>query len=99
VREHFKDGVSNGLREKWYENSTRLSQAMIVDGKVTGTFRSWHDNDKIAEQIKMKLGIPDGVAWAYYPSGFVKAETTVREGQVLSRKAWKDGELASIGLP
>jgi antitoxin component YwqK of YwqJK toxin-antitoxin module len=96
VREHFKDGVSHGLREKWYENGTRLSLAMIADAKVIGTFRSWHDNGQLSEQIEMKLGLPDGVALAYYPSGFLKAETTVHEGQVLERKLWNDGDRKNI---
>src|SRR5215471_15949533 len=99
VREHFKNGISNGLREKWYANGNKLSRAMISEGKVTGTFRSWHDNGQLAEQIEMKLGQPDGIAWAYYPSGFVKAETTVRDSQILDRKSWKDGELAASAPP
>jgi antitoxin component YwqK of YwqJK toxin-antitoxin module len=70
-----------------------------VDGKVTGTFRSWHDNGQLSEQIEMKPGRADGLAWAYYPSGFVKTETTMRDGQILNRKFWKDGERAGIGLP
>jgi len=47
----------------------------------------------------MKLGRADGIAWAWYPSGFVKAETTVQNGQVLNRKSWKDGEQARTGRP
>jgi hypothetical protein len=35
----------------------------------------------------------EGTAWAYYASGFLKAETTVHDGNVLERKVWKDGEL------
>jgi antitoxin component YwqK of YwqJK toxin-antitoxin module len=95
VREHFKDGVSHGQREKWYENGAKLSLAMIADAKVIGTFRSWHDNGHLSEQIEMKLGRPDGVALAYYPSGFLKAETTVHDGQVQERKVWNDGERKS----
>lgn len=40
----------------------------------------------------MKQGEPEGIAWAYYPSGFAKAETTVQDGKVLNRRSWKDGE-------
>jgi antitoxin component YwqK of YwqJK toxin-antitoxin module len=75
-----------------------LSQASIVEGKVTGTFRSWHDNGQLSEQIEMKLGKADGVALAYYPSGFMKAETTVQDGQILNRTSWKDGERAATKL-
>ena len=96
VREHFKDGVSHGQREKWYENGAKLSLAMIADAKVIGTFRSWYDNGHLSEQIEMKVGRPDGIALAYYPSGFLKAETTVHDGQVQQRKVWNDGERKSI---
>ena len=99
AREYFKDGVSNGQREKWHENGQLLSRANIAEGKVTGTFRSWYNNGQLSEQIEMKLGKADGIAWAWYPSGFVKAETTVRDGQILNRKSWKDGELAANALP
>jgi antitoxin component YwqK of YwqJK toxin-antitoxin module len=99
TREYFKDGVSNGQREKWHENGRLLSQAKIAEGKVTGTFRSWHDNGHLSEQIEMKLGKADGIAWAYYPSGFVKAETTVCDGHILNQKSWKDGERAASALP
>ena len=44
----------------------------------------------------MKLGQPDGIAWAYYPSGFLKAESSVHEGDVLDRKARKDGERKTL---
>ena len=96
VREHFKDGISDGLREKWHENGARLSQATIVEGKVTGAFRSWYDNGQLSEQINMKHGQPDGTAWAYYPSGFVKAETAVDDGKVLARQSWADGQRRQI---
>src|SRR5262245_27225220 len=92
VREHFKHGISDGEREKWHENGARLSQAITVEGNVTGSFRSWHDNGQLSEQIEMKLGKPDGVALAFYPSGFLKAETTAHNGEVVSRESWPDGE-------
>jgi antitoxin component YwqK of YwqJK toxin-antitoxin module len=92
VRECFKDSISNGLRQKWYPNGFKQSQATIVAGKVVGTFQSWHENGQLSEQIPMLNGQPDGTAWAYYPSGFVKAETAVDHGKILSRKSWRDGE-------
>ena len=40
----------------------------------------------------MNRGNPDGLSRAYYPSGFVKAEARLREGRVVERKYWNDGE-------
>jgi len=95
VREHFKDGISHGWRQKWHENGSNLSEATIVEGKIVGTFRSWHDNGQLAEQIEMRQGNPDGVAFAYYPSGFLKARTRVEDGKILEQKSWHDGETRS----
>jgi antitoxin component YwqK of YwqJK toxin-antitoxin module len=92
MREGFSNGLSQGLREKWYQNGQKMSEATIVDGKITGLFQSWHENGLISERIQMKQGHPDGTAWAYYPSGFAKAEVAERDGKELNRKSWKDGE-------
>jgi hypothetical protein len=52
----------------------------------------WYRN----EEIPMSHGQPDGIVWAYYPSGFLKAQTKACDGQVLNRKSWKDGECKNI---
>jgi len=96
MRESFRNGISDGVRDKWYENGNKMSEAVIVNGRVTGLFQSWHENGKVKERIEMKDGEPDGTAWAFYPSGFASAETSVREGKVLNRRTWKDGEYKSI---
>jgi antitoxin component YwqK of YwqJK toxin-antitoxin module len=92
VREHYKDSVADGLRQKWYENGQAKSEATIVAGKLEGLFRSWHENGRLAERIELVQGHPNGEAWAFYSSGFAKAKTEVRAGQVLAQKRWEDGE-------
>jgi antitoxin component YwqK of YwqJK toxin-antitoxin module len=57
-----------------------------------GTFQSWHDNGQLNEQIEMRSGKPDGHALAYFASGYVKSETEVSNGTIISQKTWKDGE-------
>ena len=47
----------------------------------------------------MKNGQPDGVAVAYYPSGFVKARTKVENGKVIDRNTWVDGQMAAQQTP
>ncbi|MBI4325504.1 MAG: hypothetical protein HY674_09600 [Chloroflexi bacterium] len=59
---------------------------------MEGLFRRWHENGSLAEEIPMKTGQPDGLAWSYFPSGFVKAEARLRDGQVLEQHFWKDGK-------
>ena len=69
-----------------------MSEARIVNGKVTGLFRRWYDNGQLAESMQMRDGQPEGLALAYYPSGFVRAETTIQNGRTLQRNFWKDGQ-------
>jgi hypothetical protein len=46
----------------------------------------------------MKAGQPVGLARSCFASGFVKAEARLRDGQVLTQRFWKDGELAAPAL-
>jgi hypothetical protein len=92
VTEHFKAGVSHGLRTKWHPNGVKLSEGEIVDGKFHGTFRRWYDTGSLAEQVEFADGQPHGLSLAYYPSGFLKARVKMRQGKVLEKNSWPDGE-------
>jgi antitoxin component YwqK of YwqJK toxin-antitoxin module len=80
------------MRQKWQPNGRLLSEATIVEGKLEGTFRRYHENGQLAEQIEMKNDKPDGLARAFFRSGFVQSETHVRAGVVLARDSYHDGE-------
>lgn len=92
VSEHFKEGVSHGLRTKWYSSGTKQSEAAIADGKLHGTFRKWHENGVLSEQVEFIADRPEGLSVAYYPSGFLKARVTMRDGKPTEQTFWKDGE-------
>jgi len=76
-------------------DGARSRRVRGVDGRITGTFRSWHDNGQLNEEIEMKGGKPDGLGRAWYPSGFLKAQTTLSNGEVVARETWKDGQRRS----
>jgi antitoxin component YwqK of YwqJK toxin-antitoxin module len=92
VREHFVADVSDGLREKFYDTGARLSEAQIVHGQIDGLFRRWDEQAELVEEIRMTNGQPDGEAWAFYPSGFVKARAQMQSGKLVARQSWNDGE-------
>jgi antitoxin component YwqK of YwqJK toxin-antitoxin module len=92
VTEHFKRGVSHGLRTKWFPSGKKLSEGNIVDGKFQGTFRKWHENGVLAEQVEFIDGQPAGVSLAYFPSGAVKARARLESGKIIEQRFWKDGE-------
>ena len=48
VEEHYRAGVSHGLRVKWDENGQVVSEATVVGGKIEGVFRRWHSNGVLA---------------------------------------------------
>ena len=101
--ERFVGGVSEGVRTKWYPSGVKLSEAAIVRGKLNGTFRRWHENGRLAEQIELRDDQPDGLSLACYPSGCLKARVRLELGKVIGREDFKDGEvpgppaMASVG--
>ena len=92
VEEHFVAGTSHGLRTKWHPNGQKLSEVNILSGKLEGKFRSWHDNGAPAEEVELTHGQPDGLSKAWFPSGFLKSQVTLRNGKVVEKQFYKDGE-------
>ena len=92
VSEHFKHGISHGLRTKWYPDGAKQSEASIADGQLHGLFRKWHENGTLAEQVQFVGGQPDGDSFAYFPSGCLKARVLMKAGKLIEQKFWKDGE-------
>lgn len=98
ITEYFTNGVAHGERTKWHENGRLLSQATVLAGKLQGVFRSWAADGSHAQVIEMKDGQPDGLSLAFYPSGFLKAEVRLHDGQVVQSRFWRDGEHLSADL-
>jgi len=92
VEEHFRGGVSHGLRTKWYANGRKLSEVSVARGKMEGLFRRWYENGQLAEEVELKAGLPDGLAKSFYSTGFKKSAVFLREGAVVRKEYWKDGE-------
>lgn len=92
VSEHFTNGISHGFREKWYENGNKMSEAPIIAGKIEGLFRRWDKNGQLAEEIEMKQGEANGTARSYYASGYLKAEAILKNGELLDKTNWEEGQ-------
>lgn len=93
VAEHFVNGVSEGVRVKWYPSGAKLSEATIVGGKLHGPFRRWHENGRLAELIEVRDDQPHGESLAYYPSGCLKVRVRLERGQSVATETFKDGEV------
>lgn len=92
VTEYFREGISDGLRTKWYPSGAKLSEATVVNGKLQGTFLRWHENGILAEQLKLVDDQPEGEAVSYFPSGFLKARATLQSGKLVAQNFYTDGQ-------
>ncbi len=98
VREHFVDGISEGLIQKWHPDGARLSEGVARNGQLEGTFRRWHPNGVLAEEITLRQGQPEGPSRAWFPSGSLKADVELKNGQVVRQTFWNDGEQPGTNL-
>jgi antitoxin component YwqK of YwqJK toxin-antitoxin module len=96
VVEHFREGLSHGIRTKWNLHGTNLSEGEIVDGKFHGIFRRWSERGSLIDQVVFVLGQPDGDALTYFESGFIKEWRRMRDGKIVEQKSWQDRERKNI---
>lgn len=92
VEENFREGVSHGTRTKWYSSGVKESEAVIVNGVLQGTYSRWHENGAPSEQVEMVGGRPEGLSLAWFPSRCLRARVLTKDGKVVERTFWKDGE-------
>ncbi len=92
VQEHFLTNVSNGLRRKWYEDGTLMSETWIEQGAHHGLYRRWHANGQLAEELQMVDGKAHGPSQAFHEDGSLQARVQMEEGQVLKSEYWEKGQ-------
>lgn len=98
VTEIFSNGISNGIRTKFYPGGSTQSVANIVAGQMQGLFRTWHENGKPAEQVTLTNGVADGLAYSYHPDGSLKARVRLDHGNVLEQKFWEPGAASAVDV-
>ena len=72
-----------------------MSEAMIAHGKLQGTFQRWYENGNLEAQIELSNDVAHGVSLGYFPSGFLRKQARMEEGNVVEEKSWEDGKLKS----
>lgn len=90
VEETFLDGVSHGLRTRWYPDGRKKSEALISAGTMTGRFREWHSNGQKAAEVEMVDGQPHGPAEAWHPSGRLKSRVELDHGTPARKEFFPD---------
>jgi antitoxin component YwqK of YwqJK toxin-antitoxin module len=46
----------------------------------------------VSEEVELKDGQAEGLSRAYFPSGSLKSQVTLRNGKVVDQQFYKDGE-------
>jgi antitoxin component YwqK of YwqJK toxin-antitoxin module len=53
----FRDGLPNGLKQKWYSDGIRRYEADLIDGGAHGRVREWHPNGVLKYLARCEYGI------------------------------------------
>ena len=92
ISETFIEGMSHGVRVKWYSNGQKEAEDSIEHGELHGYCRKWHDNGLLSEEMTMVKGKADGRARSWHKDGSLKAEVLLEMGEVVNQKFWEQGE-------
>jgi antitoxin component YwqK of YwqJK toxin-antitoxin module len=99
MREHFRNRLSDGPREKWYLSDKKMAEAMIQGGKLNGLFGRWDEARVLVEEIQLRDDKPDGVALAFHPDGSIKARVKMQGSTVIERGELRTDEMPATQSP
>ncbi len=77
-------GVSHGTRTRWFPEGGKKSEVKIVDGTLTGVFREWHANGRLARETPLAAGVPHGEAKSWDSAGTLIGTAQVSRGKKIS---------------
>lgn len=101
LQTHVRDGMLDGLDERWDEATGRLIyQAKAVRGQYVGIAESWDPNGTKTLEVPYQNGAINGVVRAWHPeSGQLKSETAYQDNSPTgpARKWDEAGTLISSG--
>lgn len=86
VEEHFVDGKSSGLRQRWHANGKLKNEATIVNGELHGPYTEWHDDGSMAVRMNMVRGKGEGLSEAWHPGGAPKAKVILADGKPVTKE-------------
>jgi antitoxin component YwqK of YwqJK toxin-antitoxin module len=72
---------------KWASGGTTQSIALVVGGKIEGTFRRWHPDGRLAEEAEMVDGQLHGMSRIFDAQGRAYVEARLDRGKVLEHRA------------
>jgi len=101
----YKNGILDGLYEKYYKNSQLYFKINYKNGKKDGLFESWYDNNRLEERSNYKNGKYDGLYERWYYTGILRQKINYKNdkkdglyeyyydnGQLMTRSNYKDGK-------
>lgn len=87
-RDHYKQGVRDGLYEMWHENGQQWLRANFKREKLDGVSLVWHPNGKLHELGHYQNGLLHGEYFKYDESGNLQVHTHCHKGYE-SLSAWE----------
>ncbi len=88
-RDHYKQGVRDGLFEMWHENGQQWIRANFKREKLDGVSLVWHSNGKVHELCHYQNDLLHGEYFRYDESGKLQVHTHCHKGYE-NLSAWKD---------
>jgi len=90
----WKDGKPDGLVTTWYENGEKEDEGTYKNSILTGLYTTWYRNgQKQYEGYSDNSSVhnqDNGLATTWYENGKKKSEVIYKDGEVISRKRWKE---------
>ena len=87
-RDHYKQGLRDGLCETWYPNGRQQTRWNYKDNKLDGIGLVWRPNGKLHEQCHYQNGLLHGEYFRYDESGNLQVHTHCHKGYE-SLSAWE----------
>ncbi len=93
----YKNGILNGLSEKWNSNNVLIEKSWYKNGELNGLYESYHINGELWERKNYKDGKLHGLSERWYDNNQLWENIIYIEGQEdgLYQRWYKDGELSS----
>lgn len=84
IKESYKDGLLDGLSERFYENGNLKEVIEWENGEIDGWARSFHPNGQVKSEVKKRNGQFEGEYRKYSPEGkLLQKEIFGQEGKAI----------------
>ena len=81
IRGNYREGLPDGIQEKYYPSGKIYGKINIINNKTEGTETNYYENGKIRSTATFVNGDIDGIVKEYNQTGKVIKETLYKNGK------------------